>query len=92
MTKTRLTELTNEIARLQEIDRLTTEAVAAEFHEMDILELSITKEDSEDTMGSFDKNGDALEFTMAMTQEDANAQLEIECSAGLDNEMANESI
>jgi hypothetical protein len=46
----------------------------------------------EETMGSFDENGDALEFTMAMTQDDANAQLEIECSAELDNAWANESI
>ena len=84
MTKTRLTELQNEIARLTEIDNQHTERVNAEFNEQE--------KASEDTMGSFDKNGDALEFTMAMTQEDANAQLEIECSADLDNEMANESI
>ena len=35
MTKTRLTELHNEIARLQEIDNKTTEAIAAEFAAMD---------------------------------------------------------
>jgi len=56
MTKTRLTELTNEIARLQEIDRLTSERVAAE--------------------------ADAKECN----------ELQIPCSADLDNEMANESI
>ena len=63
MTKTRLTELTNEITRLQEIDRLTTEAVAAEFEAMEFI----------------NSGGNPLE-------------IDVPCSAALDQDMANESI
>ena len=55
MTKTRLTELTNEIARLKQIDKETTERVAAEFTAED-------RATEPDTIGSFDENGDAMEF------------------------------
>ena len=44
-----------------------------------------------DTMGSFDENGDAMEWVTAWTQEDVNNNLVIECSAQMDMEMANES-
>ena len=60
MTETRLKELQTEIANLKQIDKETNERVAAEFFERDIVELSICAGD--DTMGSFDENGDAMEF------------------------------
>mgnify|MGYP003639099745 CR=1 FL=1 len=41
MTKTRLTELTNEIARLKQIDKETTERVAAEFEAKELDEITI---------------------------------------------------
>ena len=84
MTKTKLQELQTEIARLQQIDKETTEKVAAEFAAED-------RATELDTMGSFDENGDALEFTTAWTQEDVNDNLTIECSLQQDMEWANES-
>jgi len=104
MTETRLKELQTEIARLEQIDKETNERVAAEFFERDIVELSICAGD--DTMGSFDENGDAMEFinsggdpleldksfASAWTQEDFNDNLVIECSLQQDMEWANESV
>jgi hypothetical protein len=44
-----------------------------------------------DTIGSFDENGDAMEFTSAWTQEDCNEFIEVGCSLQQDMEWANES-
>jgi hypothetical protein len=89
MTESRLKELQTEIAKLKQIDKETIERVVAEFFEIDIAELSCRTGD--DTMGSFDENGDALEFISAWTQEDCNEFIDVGCSAELDNEWANES-
>ena len=62
MTESRLKELQTEIAKLKQIDKETIERVVAEFFEIDIAELSCRTGD--DTMGSFDENGDALEFIL----------------------------
>ena len=89
MTESRLKELQTEIAKLKQIDKETIERVVAEFFEIDIAELS--RRTGDDTMGSFDENGDALEFISAWTQEDCNEFIEVGCSAELDNEWSNES-
>ena len=62
MTKTKLTELQNEITRLQAIDKATSERVAAEFFERDIAEYHKALGAEPPTIGSFDENGDAMEF------------------------------
>ena len=93
MTETRLQELQTEIARLQEIDNQHTERVDAEF-----------KEQVEVIMGSFDENGDAVEFsqspeallarhnTKLSSEFSKYDELQIPCSKDLDMEWANESI
>ena len=65
MTKTKLTELQNEITRLQAIDKATSERVAAEFFERDIAEYHKALGAEPPTMGSFDENGDAMEFNQS---------------------------
>ena len=96
MEKSRLKELQAEIARLKEIDNKITERVSAEFEDdcqrpnEDCKHESLMDCDC-DTMGSFDENGDALEFATAWTQEDVNDNLTIECSLQQDMEWANES-
>tara|TARA_R110000737_G_scaffold129162_1_gene161590 strand:- start:357 stop:794 length:438 start_codon:yes stop_codon:yes gene_type:complete len=63
----RFAELQNEITRLQAIDKATSERVAAEFLERDIAEYHKALGAEPPTMGSFDENGDALEFNSTHT-------------------------
>jgi len=62
MTETRLKELQTEIANLKQIDKETNERVAAEFFERDIVEYHTALGAEPPIMGSFDENGDAMEF------------------------------
>ena len=61
----RFAELQNEITRLQAIDKATSERVAAEFFERDIAEYHKALGAEPPTMGSFDENGDAMEFNQS---------------------------
>ena len=65
MTETRLKELQTEIANLKQIDKATSERVAAEFFERDIAEYHKALGAEPPTMGSFDENGDAMEFNQS---------------------------
>jgi len=50
--------------------------------ECDDMFVYLNEDNNEDVMGSFDENGDAVDYN----------DTEVECSASLDNEFANESI
>jgi hypothetical protein len=65
MLESRLKELQTEIARLKEIDTKITEEVSAEFFERDIVEYHKALGAEPPTMGSFDENGDAMEFNQS---------------------------
>lgn len=75
MTKTRFTELQNEIERLEAIDKATSERVAAEFIERE----------SEELPGMF------IDHEEWEIENGRGEEIEIPCSLALDMQMANES-